>query len=334
MYLQMVRVRRFEEAIRDLWERGLISGEMHLGIGEEGIVTGVLSQLRDGDGLAVDHRSTPPLVVRGTDLTAILAELLGSPDGLCAGRGGHMHLFDRDRLAASSGIVGAAGPTACGFALAAALLRPGSVAFAFFGEGAMNQGMLMESLNLAAAWKLPVVFVCKDSRWAITTRSKDVTAGSLAARARSFGLHVASVNGSSSMKVARAARAAVAHTRAGRGPSFILARCRRPDGHFLGDPLLRVLSDPAGQARELGPPLARALTAEAGACRTVRLRALLGMTRVLASFGLYRLAPFRDPVRRARRRIDRGVAQECERRAASEVQASVEAALALMGERR
>ncbi len=319
--------------MRDLWERGLISGEMHLGVGEEAIVAGVLSELRDGDALALDHRSTPPLVARGTDLVAIVAELLGSDEGLCAGRGGHMHLFDRDRLAASSGIVGACAPTACGFALAGEQLRPGSVAFAFFGEGAMNQGMMMESLNLAAVWKLPVVFVCKDSGWAITTRSKDVTAGSLAGRARSFGLRVARVDGGDVGAVATAARSAVAHTRAGHGPSFILARCRRPEGHFLGDPLLRVLADPVDQARDIAPPLVRAARSGPGARPGARLGGLLRVGRVVGLFGLYRIAAYRDPVRRARRRLRSEVARACEERAAQEVRASVDAALALSGAR-
>ena len=328
LFLEMLRIRRFEEAIGDLWERGLISGEMHLGIGEEAIVAGVLSQLEDGDALALDHRSTPPLVARGTDLVAIIAELLGREDGLCRGRGGHMHLFDPDRLAASSGIVGASAPAACGFALAAQQLRPGSVAFAFFGEGAMNQGMVMEALNLAAAWKLPVVFVCKDSRWAITTRSRTVTAGSLAARARSFGLHIASVDGGNVDAVARAARSAVAHARGGYGPSFVLARCRRPEGHFLGDPLLRVFADPVGQTKELAPPLIRAATRGPGARRRVRILALLAIGRVIGRFGLYRVAAYRDPVGRTRRRLNGNVARECEQRADREIRASLEAVLA------
>lgn len=305
-----------------------MSGEMHLAVGEEAIVAGVLAQLEDGDALALDHRSTPPLVARGTDPVAIIAELLGREDGLCGGRGGHMHLFDPDRLAASSGIVGASAPAACGFALAAQQLRPAKVAFAFFGEGAMNQGMVMEALNLAAVWKLPVVFVCKDSRWAITTRSKTVTAGSLLDRARSFGLHAAHVDGGNVAAVARAARSAVAHARAGRGPSFILARCQRPDGHFLGDPLLRVFADPVGQTKQIAPPLVRATTRGPGARRPVRLAALIAIGRVLASFGLYRLTAYRDPIRRARRRLDATVARECEQQVEQEIRASVRAALA------
>ena len=319
-------MRRFEEAIGALWQKGLISGEMHLGVGEEAIVAGVLSQLQVGDALALDHRCTPPLVARGTDLVAILRELLGRDDGLCRGRGGHMHLFDPGRLAASSGIVGASAPTACGFALAAQHLRPGNVSFAFFGEGAMNQGMVMEALNLAAAWKLPVVFVCKDSRWAITTRSRTVTGGSLDARARSFGLHVARVDGGNVDAVVRVAHSAVAHARGGSGPSFILARCCRPDGHFLGDPLLRVFADPVGQSQEL-PPLLRAATQGPGGRRRLRILALLATGRVIGRFGVYHFA-YRDPLSRTRRGLSEHVARECEQRAEREIRATVAAALA------
>lgn len=106
----MLKSRLFEEAVTQLWKEGLISGEMHLGTGEEAIVAGIVSQLRTGDSMALDHRSTPPLLMRGLDPVLILRELLGRPEGLCSGRGGHMHLFSRDHLAASSGIVGATGP--------------------------------------------------------------------------------------------------------------------------------------------------------------------------------------------------------------------------------
>ncbi|TET50835.1 MAG: thiamine pyrophosphate-dependent dehydrogenase E1 component subunit alpha, partial [Anaerolineales bacterium] len=143
-YARMYRCRLFEEVIAGLWRDGLISGEMHLGTGEEGIVVGVVSQLRPGDAMALDHRGTAALLVRGVDPVPILRELLGLPDGLCGGNGGHMHMFSKDHLSATSGIVGAEGPTAAGFALAAQHLRPDAIAVAFCGEGAMNQGMLME----------------------------------------------------------------------------------------------------------------------------------------------------------------------------------------------
>ena len=195
LYRQMLRCRMFLGAIKKLWEEGEISGEMHLEIGEEAVAAGVVQHLVEGDALALDHRGTPPLVVRGVDLVALLKEMLGLPGGLCGGKGGHMHFFSRRHLVASSGIVGASAPLAAGFSLAGQYLKKDTVALAFFGEGAMNQGMVMESFNLSRIWNLPVLFVCKDNGWAITTRSETVTAGNLKERAASFGLAVHEADG-------------------------------------------------------------------------------------------------------------------------------------------
>ena len=159
LYRQMYKSRRFEEAVTQLWTEGHIAAEMHHNKGEEAIVAGVLDHITDGDALALEHRGTAPLVMRGVDLALLVKEFMGLEDGLCRGMGGHMHLFSPEHLAASSGIVGAAGPAACGFAFAAQHLRPDTVAVAFFGDGALNQGLLRESINLAGAWTLPVLFV-------------------------------------------------------------------------------------------------------------------------------------------------------------------------------
>src|SRR5512137_2711929 len=215
LYRQMLRSRRFEESVKVLWEKGGISGEMHLGIGEEAIAAGVVDHLREGDAMALDHRGTPPLVVRGVDLVSLLREFLGIENGLCSGMGGHMHLFSPKHLAASSGIVGAAGPFAAGFAMAAQYLRPGNIAVAFFGDGAMNQGMLMESLNLAVAWKLPVLFVCKDNALAIATESPKVTGGHLLERATGFGLKAVEVDGSDVEQVWMVANEEISRLRGG-----------------------------------------------------------------------------------------------------------------------
>ena len=143
-YSLMLKSRLFEQAVTRLWNEGLISGEMHLGTGEEAIVAGIVAQLAEGDAMCLDHRGTPPLIMRGVDPLLILRELLSRPDGLCGGKGGHMHLFSKNHLIASSGIVGSTGPAVAGFALPAQYLHPGTIAVAFFGDGAMNQGMLME----------------------------------------------------------------------------------------------------------------------------------------------------------------------------------------------
>lgn len=287
LYRQMFRSRVFEEAVASLWDQGAVPGEMHLGTGEEGVVAGVVDHLRDGDAMALDHRGTPPLLMRGVDPVALLRELLGRSDGLCRGMGGHMHLFAPALLAASSGIVGASGPAALGFALAARYLRPGTVAVAFFGEGATNQGMLLESFNLAVAWNLPVLFVCKDNGWGITTRSEGVTGGRLTERARGFGMRAASVEGWDVDAVWEAAGEAVARARTGGGPTFLHARCIHVEGHFLGDPLLRIVRRPVAEMAELSGPLLRSMSRRGGAGLGERA---LGLGSILAAV----LAQYRE----------------------------------------
>jgi TPP-dependent pyruvate/acetoin dehydrogenase alpha subunit len=320
LYRQMLRSRRFEEAVADLWQRGKISGEMHLGIGEEAIAAGIVAHINEGDAMALDHRGTPPLVVRGVNLVLILKELLGHDDGLCRGMGGHMHLFSLEHLSASSGIVGSAGPLAAGFALAAQYLRSGNIAVAFFGDGAMNQGMLLESFNLAVAWKLPVIFVCKDNEWAITTRSQYVTGGNLPDRARGFGMPVFEVDGADVEAVWNAAKQAVERARDNKGPSFLLACCIRPQGHFLGYLPLRQSIE---SLREMISPLLRALPARKGAAPRERVAGLGKITSLIGRTLVDKYNKRRDPVYRIRQRlkgdksrleeIDSDVAQEIRR---------------------
>ncbi len=290
LFESMLRCRLFEEVVAQLWRDGLISGEMHLGTGEEAIITGIIPQLRAGDALALDHRGTAALLLRGVDPVLILCELLGRPDGLCGGMGGHMHLFSRECLATSSGIVGAAGPAAVGFALAARYLRPGTLAVAFFGEGAMNQGMLLEALNLAAVWTMPVLFVCKDDGWSITTVSDHVTGGDLGVRARGLGVQAVEVDGRDVLQVWHAAEQAIARARAGQGPTFLRCRCVHLEGHFLGYPLLRATSDPLRELPPILGPLMRASVRPGGVGRQQRLK---GLRQVMAPT----TATLRDPRR-------------------------------------
>jgi len=301
----MLKCRLFEEAVAALWQEGLISGEMHLGTGEEAVIAGVVSQLREGDALALDHRATAALLARGVDPTLLLREMLGRPGGLCGGMGGHMHLFSPEHLAASSGIVGAAGPAAAGFALAAQHLRPGCVAVAFFGEGAMNQGMLLESLNLAAAWQLPALFVCKDDGWAITTRPQASTAGDLQDRARGLGVPAVAVDGLELLPVWQAAAAALERARSGGGPSFLHARCVHLEGHFLGFQLLRLARHPLQEMLPIAGPLLRSFLRPGGAPLGHRLS---GLGAVMAAGPAAARDPARqqadDPVTRARAALD------------------------------
>lgn len=329
LYRDMARARAFELLLADLWRRGLISGEMHLGTGEEAVVAGVVSHLVEGDALALDHRPTPALVVRGVDLVSLVREMLGREEGLCRGRGGHMHLFSPEHLSASSGIVGAAAPCGAGFALAAKRLRPGAVAVAFLGEGAMNQGMVLETLNLAVVWELPLVLVCKDNGWAITTRSEAVTAGDLRDRAAAFGLPSERIDGLDVEAVSEAARAAVERARRGEGPSFLQATCVHLDAHFLGDPLVRAARRPVREGREVLGSVVRAAVRPRGAAlpgRTASVSALLGLLSDARSNGT---GSGRDPLAVARKALERqGLEWErVDRAVADEMAAVVDVAL-------
>lgn len=301
LYSLMLKSREFEKTVTRLWHDGRISGEMHLGTGEEAIVASVISQLQPDDALALDHRGTPPLVMRGVDLVALLREMLGHPDGLCGGMGGHMHLFSKEHLAASSGIVGSAGPAAAGFALAARYLRPGSIAVAFFGEGAMNQGMMLESMNLAAAWQLPVLFVCKDDTWSITTESSGMTGGNLSERARGLGLFVVEGDGRFPDHIYTAAQQAVDHVRSGQGPTFLRARCIHLEGHFLGYQLLRAIRNPLREMPQITIPLTRSFFKRGGAPLRERVAGLkIVMTATLATLRDPRRKKANDPLFNAR----------------------------------
>ncbi|MCX6007930.1 MAG: thiamine pyrophosphate-dependent dehydrogenase E1 component subunit alpha [Chloroflexi bacterium] len=297
VYRQMLRSRLFEEAVKLLWEEGKISGEMHLGIGEEAIAAGVIAHLRDGDAMALDHRCTPPLVVRGVDLVLMLREFMGKGDGLCRGMGGHMHMFSPQHLAASSGIVGSSGPLATGFAMAAQYRNNNCLSLAFFGDGACNQGMLMESFNLAVAWELPVLFVCKDNAWAITTQSSHVTGGNILERARSFGMDSQEVDGTDIEAVYTSAGNAVDRIRNGRGPSFLRAFCPRMQGHYLGDPLRRA------NMMELTIPLTKAFTTQPGAPVAERSGSLGMLLTLVGKATVEKQLTRNDPITRARNKL-------------------------------
>lgn len=301
LYALMLKSRLIEETVTQLWKDGLISGEMHLGTGEEAIIAGVLAHLGADDAMALDHRGTAALLMRGVDPILILRELLGKPNGLCGGMGGHMHLFSKPHLAASSGIVGAEGPTAAGFALAAQYLNPGAVSVAFFGEGAMNQGMLMESINLAATWRLPLVFVCKDDRWSITTQSDSVTGGDLNDRAEWLGVPGVCVDGRDVTEVWEAAQKAITRARAGEGPFFLRAKCVHFEGHFLGYQLLRAVRNPLREMPKISIPLTQSFLRTSGASWRERVDGLKSvLSAVLSTLRDPRKDPDSDPLRRTR----------------------------------
>ena len=242
------------------------------------------------------------MLLRGVNPVALLREILGRPDGLCGGAAGQMHLMSKPHLSLASGIVGASGPAGIGLALSGQTLRAGSLALAFFGEAATNQGMLLESLNLAAAWKLPVVFVCKDNGWAITTQTERSTRGSPAARARSFGIEAVSGNGLDVEEVFSLAAHAIEHVRTGRGPYFLHLSCSHLEGHFLGDPLLRLQRQPAQEIGWVARPLLKGLFTSRGSSLRLRWDGLKQLTSsIIASFRQNR--KLQDPVKITREKL-------------------------------
>ncbi|MHA1976370.1 MAG: thiamine pyrophosphate-dependent dehydrogenase E1 component subunit alpha [Candidatus Hodarchaeales archaeon] len=298
LYKAMLLSRCLEEAVTRLWEEGYIFGEMHLGIGEEAIIAGVLSHLIPGDAIATDHRSTPPFVMRGVDPEALLLELLGHPKGLCSGMGGHMHLFDQKMLLTSSGIVGSAGPSAVGFALTAKYKKTNNIAVAFFGEGSMNQGMLLESLNLAATMNLPVLFVCKDNNWAITTRSNEVTGGVILDRVRGFGIEAREIDGSDVAAVWQAVKTAIPRMRGGnKSPYFIQAHCIHNEGHFLGDPLLRFHRAPKKEFGTVTGPLTKSVLHYKGGRIDKKIGSVAKVLSLIAKSRM-QLSDSKDPIKR------------------------------------
>ena len=326
LFRQMARARAFEDAIAALWREGRISGEMHLGTGEEAVAAGVAAGLRPGDSVALDHRPTPVLTALGVDLALMLAEMLGLEGGLNRGRAGHMHLMSRARLAASSGIVGSSAPLGAGFALAGRALRPGAVAVAFFGDGAMNQGMLLETLNLASAWNLPLLLVCKDNGWAITTRSDAVTGGDLIRRAEAFGIRAQDVDGVDVEAVGAAAAEAIGRARRGEGPSFLRARVPRLDGHFLGDVLVRAGRSPAGDGRKLLGDVTSAALSRKGGSLGARARGVVRLIDLMRRARREDRDTRRDPLERARSTVGKDAAARMEDEALAEIGRAIEAA--------
>lgn len=247
MYYRMVLIREFEERVRELYAAGRIPGFVHLYAGEEAVAVGVAANLVKGDYVTSTHRGHGHCIALGCDVKAMMAELFGKKTGTCKGKGGSMHIADFDvGMLGANGIVGAGVPIAVGAALALKYKGTNNVAVAFFGDGAMNQGAVMEALNLAAIWKLPVVFVVEDNQYAISMRSTSPsklqprcsTARSYAERALGFGIPAVTVDGMDVLAVYEAAKWAVERARRGEGPSLLDCKTYRYYGHFEGDPMV------------------------------------------------------------------------------------------------
>jgi pyruvate dehydrogenase E1 component alpha subunit len=238
LYRRMLVLRRFEEAAARTYREGKIPGFIHLYIGEEAIATGVCAHLQQEDKIGSTHRGHAHALSKGVPPREVMAELWGRKSGCSGGRGGSMHLYSKEHgLLGTNGIVGYGLPLGAGAAFAARYLGTSQVAIAFFGDGGANLGGFHEILNLAAIWKLPVVFVCENNLYATELSFLKATAGqSVAARAAGYAIPGIEVNGQDVLAVYAAAGQAIARARAGEGPSLIECRTYRYVGHHEGDP--------------------------------------------------------------------------------------------------
>lgn len=240
MYQTMVTIRLFEEQCRREADAGKLRG-MHSSIGQEAVPTGICAHLKDGDYVLGTHRSHHHCIARGVDINEMMAELLGKSTGTNKGKGGTMHIADITKgMLGANGVVGSNIPVATGAALSAKMRNTDNVSVVFFGDGAMGQGSLAESMNLASIWKLPVVFICENNRYAESTPIEfSLAGGSVAARASGYDMPGVLVDGQSVLEMYEVSGEAVNRARAGEGPTLIEAQTYRYMGHFGADnPLL------------------------------------------------------------------------------------------------
>jgi pyruvate dehydrogenase E1 component alpha subunit len=236
MLRQMLKIRGFEDQANQLYLRALMPGLTHLYAGEEAVAVGVCEALRTDDYITSTHRGHGHCLAKGAALDRMFAELLGKKAGYCKGKGGSMHIADPDtgNLGANA-IVGGSTGIATGAAFSAKRLGNGRVAVCFFGDGALGQGLLYEVMNMAAIWKLPVVYVCENNLYNEYTPMQEVTAGDIATRGPAFGVPSNRVDGQDVLAVNLAANAMIERARAGEGPGFLVCDTYRYHGHHIGD---------------------------------------------------------------------------------------------------
>jgi len=237
--ITMKRIRLFEERVASLFAEGRLPGFVHLYIGEEAIATGICAALQETDYISSTHRGHGHMIAKGGDLKKMMAELFGKNTGYCKGKGGSMHIADIDLgILGANGIVGGGLPIATGAALAAQYQNTDHVAVCFFGDGASNQGTTHEAMNLAACWKLPVIYVVENNQFGeFTHQSKHQTIQDIASRATAYDIPGVIVDGNDVTAVYEAAQEAISRARQSRGPTLLECKTYRVRGHFEGDPL-------------------------------------------------------------------------------------------------
>ena len=239
MLRTMLAIRQFDQRALELYREGVMRGTTHPYIGMEGVAVGTCAALRPGDRITSTHRGHGHCLAKGGDPRLMMAELLGKATGYCKGKGGSMHIADVDAgILGANGIVGGGIGLATGAALAAQLAGRDEVTVCFFGDGALNQGVLHESANLAAIWNLPVVYVCENNQYAMSARADKFTSvPDPTVRASAYGFPGFSCDGMDVLAVYRTVADAVARARAGKGPSLVVCVTYRFFGHHVGDPL-------------------------------------------------------------------------------------------------
>jgi len=237
MYTAMVKIRRAEERLMEIFATGIIPGFIHVSIGQEAVAVGICSALRKDDCIANTHRGHGQAIAKGIDLKGFTAEIYGKRHGVCKGRSGSMHIADKaSGILGSNGIVGGGIPLAMGNAFASHYLNDGRVTVCFFGDGASNEGTFHESLNLASLWNLPIIFCCENNEWAqFTPIKKYIKIGNISKRAAAYGMPGIRVDGDDVLAVYDAAKKAVGRARKGKGPTLIECKTHRWFGHFAGD---------------------------------------------------------------------------------------------------
>jgi acetoin:2,6-dichlorophenolindophenol oxidoreductase subunit alpha len=256
-YLQMLVIRKFEETLRNLYQAGKIRGSFHPCVGQEATAVGGCWAIRQDDYMTCTYRGHGQAIAKGLSVRAAMAEMLGKATGCSKGKGGSMHFTDPSvGLLGANAIVAAGIPHAAGAALASQLQKKDNVALAFFGEGAVNQGVFLETLNLASIWKLPLILVCENNLYSEMTPSHETTSVvETHKRAAAFGIESVQIDGNDLEFVYETVEEAATKARAGSGPTYIEAMTYRLWGHMMGDPEIYRTKEEVAQARENEPIL-------------------------------------------------------------------------------
>jgi pyruvate dehydrogenase E1 component alpha subunit len=240
LYQTMVKIRNFETKLTEYFKKGMLYGNIHTSIGQEAVAAGANKALKKTDFITATHRGHGQMIAKGADTKIMMAELFGKSTGYCKGKGGSMHVADVSLgILGANGIVGGGIPIAAGSGLASKIRGTKEVSMAIFGDAASNQGVFHETVNMAAAWKLPVVFLCENNNYGVSVNIHTVTnTDTIAERAKAYNIPGVTVDGNDPLAVYEAVKQAAKHARDGNGPTIVECLTWRMRGHYEGDPAL------------------------------------------------------------------------------------------------